>query len=331
MDEFDRVVAQHGPAVWQTICRLVKNREDAADCFQETFVQYVQFAGKTNVEYPLALLKRIATRRAIDWIRKRSAARRKQVPLDEQYPSREGEAWNAMAAEEFAESLVDAPSRSREIAGPAREIFAGHSEAIMTNNDVGGDDGILEIATRHLRDSRAIDGPSAELIGRTVAAMRLAPRQRTKWAKMALMAASLLFAIIAGSWLVYRGSGEITFADVMQQVMQTKSIQFKIVEAAEREPQKSARFYVEGLRGRIETDDGLIIIGDGKTGDTITLDSKAHVACRSTEPINGNCDIYAELRQIAAQIPKSIGKKEFNGRMLDGFSGTITLSGKSGV
>ncbi|MGD0768269.1 MAG: sigma-70 family RNA polymerase sigma factor [Tepidisphaeraceae bacterium] len=108
MDEFDRVVTQHGPAVWQTICRLLKNREDAADCFQETFVQYVQFAGKTNVDYPLALLKRIATRRAIDWIRKRSTARRKQVPLDEQYPSLEGDAWNGLAAEEFAESLLDA-------------------------------------------------------------------------------------------------------------------------------------------------------------------------------------------------------------------------------
>ncbi|MGD0389908.1 MAG: sigma-70 family RNA polymerase sigma factor [Tepidisphaeraceae bacterium] len=108
MDECDSVVAQHGPAVWRTICRLLKKQEDAADCFQETFVQYVQLAARTKVDYPLALLKRIATRRAIDWIRRRAAARRKQVPLDEQYPSRDGEAWSAMAAEEFGDVLLDA-------------------------------------------------------------------------------------------------------------------------------------------------------------------------------------------------------------------------------
>ena len=108
MDDCDRVVAQHGQAVWRTICRLLKNQKDAADCFQETFVQYIQLAAGTNVDYPLALLKRIATRRAIDRIRRRSADQRKQVPLDEQYPSRDGEAWSALAAEEFADVLRDA-------------------------------------------------------------------------------------------------------------------------------------------------------------------------------------------------------------------------------
>ena len=63
----------------------------------------------------------------------------------------------------------------------------------------------------------------------------------------------------------------------------------------------------------------------------MTLDSKAHVACRSKEPMDSKVDPYAELRQIAVQVPKSIGKKEFNGQMLEGFSGTITVWGQTGV
>jgi RNA polymerase sigma-70 factor (ECF subfamily) len=108
MDECERVVAQHGQAVWGTIYRLVGNREGAADCFQETFVQYVQIAGKSNVGHPLALLKRIATRRAIDLIRERARGERKQRPLEEGYVSVEGEAWKGLAAEELAENLREA-------------------------------------------------------------------------------------------------------------------------------------------------------------------------------------------------------------------------------
>jgi RNA polymerase sigma-70 factor (ECF subfamily) len=108
MDECDRIVAQHGQAVWQTIYRLLGSQEGAADCFQETFFQFIQMAAKSNVDHSLALLKRIATRRAIDLIRKRANSRQKQVPLDEQYPSKEVDPWKGLAAEEFAQSLRDA-------------------------------------------------------------------------------------------------------------------------------------------------------------------------------------------------------------------------------
>ena len=146
------------------------------------------------------------------------------------------------------------------------------------------------------------------------------------------MAASLLLIIGAASWFISRGGGEIAFADVMQQVNQTKSFQATIIQTGDgREPRQSARLSDKGSRGRIDTDDGLIIIDDDKTADIITLDTKAHVACRSTEPNSANLDLYAELRQIASQIPKSIGKKDFNGQSLNGFSGTITLMGKKGV
>jgi outer membrane lipoprotein-sorting protein len=200
------------------------------------------------------------------------------------------------------------------------------------NADKMSDDGdILEIATRHLRESRTASMPSRELIGRTVAAMRQVPRPKTPWTAMALTAASLLLIIGAACWFISRGSGEIAFADVMQHVMQTKSFQATIIQVGdEREPHESARLSVKGPRGRFDTDDGLIIIDDDKTGDTITLDTKAKVACRSTEPINGNIDVYAELRQIASQMPKSIGKKNFDGQVLNGFSGTVTLMGKNG-
>jgi hypothetical protein len=196
----------------------------------------------------------------------------------------------------------------------------------MNISEKSGDGDILEIATWHLRDSPAIAGPSAELIDRTVAAMRQSPQHKRPWTTISLMAASVLLAIGVAGWLLFRGSGEIAFADVMRQVMQTKSFQARIIQEANgHEPPKSARLSVKGSHGRFDTDDGLIIIADSDSGYSITLDTKAHLACRAFGPLVGNCDIYAELREIASQVPKSIGKKEFNGRMLNGFSGTVTF------
>jgi len=111
MDDPQTLVTEHGPVVWRTISRLLGPNEDAADCFQETFVQYIQITATTKVDYSLALLKRIATRRAIDLIRKRSSNRQNQVLLDDQSPASDVEPWQSLAADEFAEGLRAALER----------------------------------------------------------------------------------------------------------------------------------------------------------------------------------------------------------------------------
>jgi len=69
--DWQMIIEEHGPAVWQTAYRLLGNRADAADCFQETFVSAVQFSRRRRVRNFSALLSRLATARAIDQLRRR--------------------------------------------------------------------------------------------------------------------------------------------------------------------------------------------------------------------------------------------------------------------
>jgi RNA polymerase sigma-70 factor (ECF subfamily) len=69
--DWPAIVRDHGPAVWGTVYRLVSNREDANDCYQEAFLQAAQFASRQTVANWSALLKRIATGRALDCLRRR--------------------------------------------------------------------------------------------------------------------------------------------------------------------------------------------------------------------------------------------------------------------
>lgn len=68
---------QHGQGVWAVIVRLLgEDGHDAADCFQQTFLQYVAQAERgQTVTNPGALLKRIAATRAIDLVRRRMRER----------------------------------------------------------------------------------------------------------------------------------------------------------------------------------------------------------------------------------------------------------------
>ena len=65
------IIEEHGPAAWQRTYRLLGNRADAADCFQETFVSALEFCRRQRVRNFSALLTRLATARAIDQLRRR--------------------------------------------------------------------------------------------------------------------------------------------------------------------------------------------------------------------------------------------------------------------
>ncbi len=70
--DWQLIVKNHGPVVWQTAYRLVGNAADAADCFQETFVSALEFSRRQRVRSFPALLVRLATARAIDRLRQHS-------------------------------------------------------------------------------------------------------------------------------------------------------------------------------------------------------------------------------------------------------------------
>ncbi|MBP7935977.1 MAG: sigma-70 family RNA polymerase sigma factor [Phycisphaerae bacterium] len=78
--EWPVIVRQHGPIVWKTAYRLLGQDADAADCFQETFVSAIEYAGRREVTNWPGLLQRLATARALDHLRRRIRTGRRRVP-----------------------------------------------------------------------------------------------------------------------------------------------------------------------------------------------------------------------------------------------------------
>jgi RNA polymerase sigma-70 factor, ECF subfamily len=64
------VVAAHADAVWRTAFRLLNNREDALDCYQQTFLDAMRLDDGAVRSWHSALCC-IATRRAMDQLRRR--------------------------------------------------------------------------------------------------------------------------------------------------------------------------------------------------------------------------------------------------------------------
>lgn len=71
MIDWPTIVEQHGPDVWRTAYRLLNDRDDANDCYQDTFLKAVEFARRSEVVCWPAVLRRIATARALDQLRRR--------------------------------------------------------------------------------------------------------------------------------------------------------------------------------------------------------------------------------------------------------------------
>jgi RNA polymerase sigma-70 factor, ECF subfamily len=108
MEADDQLVATHGPAVWKTIVWLLGSSDGAADCFQETFTQFVVLARRQNIVEPAGVLVRIATRRAIDEIRRRVAERRRRQPLIDQRPADQPSPADFAAGRELSDLLREA-------------------------------------------------------------------------------------------------------------------------------------------------------------------------------------------------------------------------------
>src|SRR5256885_15383646 len=73
MMDWTVIVHEHGPAVWRTLWRLLGNRADADECFQETFLTALQYSrgqGRGVLSWS-GLLQTIATSRAMDRLRQR--------------------------------------------------------------------------------------------------------------------------------------------------------------------------------------------------------------------------------------------------------------------
>jgi RNA polymerase sigma-70 factor (ECF subfamily) len=119
--DWQQVVRDYSPAIWKTAYRLVGNRDDTADCVQETFLSAMRLGNSKPVEHWGAFLQRIATARALDCLRKRyqNSARREPVPPDwnnlpDLRPDPQRLAQGSELVQKLLQSLVELPKLQAE-------------------------------------------------------------------------------------------------------------------------------------------------------------------------------------------------------------------------
>jgi RNA polymerase sigma-70 factor (ECF subfamily) len=110
MVDWDEIVSRDGPAVWRTVYRLVGNRADAEDCFQETFLAAVTVWRRESVQNPQALLQKLATARALDRLRRRYRRAKHEAGTVEwnAFPSNSPLPQNAAQSAELSQRLREA-------------------------------------------------------------------------------------------------------------------------------------------------------------------------------------------------------------------------------
>ncbi len=149
MTDWEAVVGQHVEIVRRTVYRLVGNDADAWDCVQETFLEAVRIDRREPVRDWSALLRHLATARALDLLRMRSRQRcRCSAEADPaQATSREPSPSHQAEASELADRLRAAVGQL-----PRRQaqVFCLTCFEQMTSDEVGHRLGISPTAARML-------------------------------------------------------------------------------------------------------------------------------------------------------------------------------------
>lgn len=121
MTDWNAIVGQWGPLVWSTVFRLVGQHADACDCFQETFLEALRLARAQTVENWPALLRHLATVRALDLLRGRYRTKRRLEPLADlealvgRMASPPEEAMAEELAERLRQALAYLPAQQAEV------------------------------------------------------------------------------------------------------------------------------------------------------------------------------------------------------------------------
>jgi len=79
MTDWEGIVRGHGPTVWRTLFRLLGRRADVDECFQETFLSALEMSRRQKVVCWSALLQTVATRKAVDRLRRKYRNREETI------------------------------------------------------------------------------------------------------------------------------------------------------------------------------------------------------------------------------------------------------------
>ena len=120
MTDWRKIVSRHGPVVWRTTYRLLGAHADAADCFQEAFIDALELSRRQSVRSWPALLQTLATRRALDALRKRIRRRNRETPVDlsavpSRNPGPEAQMQAAELSDRLRQALTALPDKQAEV------------------------------------------------------------------------------------------------------------------------------------------------------------------------------------------------------------------------
>jgi len=111
MQDWDKILAEHAEAVWLTAYRLLGNAADADEVVQEAFVAAVRMAAREEVRHWGALLRRLATTRGLDRLRRRFVEKAGHGAIE----------WDAVAS---SSEPPDAPAERAELGELLRRALA---------------------------------------------------------------------------------------------------------------------------------------------------------------------------------------------------------------
>ena len=182
----------------------------------------------------------------------------------------------------------------------------------------------LAIATENLRDAPVPAGPPPESMD---AAERIAASavRRRPWAPRLSWAAGVLIAGGVAAYLLIQRSATLVFADVVQSVRQTHTVEGTVTLGPE-----TMRMWVRGNQLRAEAKmagQDAVQVMDLSTGTALSLDVAKHAA----QIVNGQpmpYDVYGFFAGLHGKNDgKPFGERTINGRRAQGFNVTGKMPG----
>src|SRR5436190_219942 len=146
MDEWPEVYERYSSLVWATVYRILVNHAESLDCCQDVFTEVLSRPPKQPVRNWPAFLKWLATRRAIDWLRRRKvdAARIHTNGEVSVVPATAFGADEALISAELTDRLKQELSRLPE---QQAEAFWLHSIEELSYEEVAA---VLGVETNHV-------------------------------------------------------------------------------------------------------------------------------------------------------------------------------------
>ena len=120
MLDWAAIERQHGPRVWSTAFRILRDYDDASDCYQDVFLEVFEKSKSETLQISTRLFQWLVVRRAIDRLRrKRRGERRLQVAGLSMTTAAVSSPDQRLETEELADVVRDAltklPQRQAEV------------------------------------------------------------------------------------------------------------------------------------------------------------------------------------------------------------------------